>query len=188
MQSEIEGIYNKIENLLIKLIPENWKSIYLYASVLKNRRGEMYFYYFPKKIIKTNPVNCYQVPDKFGIDERSYNESLAMLYGMIQDLQILMLPRWTNITISIEKDVFTIEYHYNNIEQSRYSDEERRIVWGAKYLGIPKESMNLKEKSLVETYNERSRIKPTIYSERIIINKDDIIAKKQEVKNQILKY
>lgn len=94
----------------------------------ERRRGEMYFYYFPKKILKVNPVNCYQVPDKFGIDEHSYNQSLEKLYRLIQSLNVIMVPKWTNITISIENGMFKIEYNYNEIEQSKYSDEEKNSV------------------------------------------------------------
>ena len=189
MQSEVEVLFNKIQNLLIKLIPENWKSIYLYASVLKKRRGEMYFYYFPKKLIKTKAVNCYEIPDKFGFEENSYNKNLELLYKLIKDLNRLMIPRWTNVTISIENGIFTIEYCYNNIEESRYSDEERRIVWSVKNLGVSLESLNLKERTLVEIYNETSSIKPKKYSQKIIkTNIEGITSESQEIKNKILKY
>ena len=33
------------------------------------KKGEMYFYYFPKGIIKKKPVNCYEIPSLFDIDE-----------------------------------------------------------------------------------------------------------------------
>lgn len=184
MQSEIQNIYSNIENLLVRLVPEKWESIYLYASVMERRRGEMYFYYFPKKILKVNPVNCYQVPDKFGIDEHSYNQSLEKLYRLIQSLNVIMVPKWTNITISIENGMFKIEYNYNEIEQSKYSDEERRIVWGYRHLHIPIEKMNLKEKALIETYNDEARIKPSVYTEKIVITKDGVSSENQEVNNQ----
>ncbi len=187
MQSEVEVLFYKIQDLLIKLVPENWKSIYLYASVLKRRRGEMYFYYFPKKIIKTKAVNCYEIPDKFGLEENSYNKSLETLYKLIKDLNRLMIPKWTNVTISIENGIFKIECFYNNIEESRYSDEERRIVWRVKYLNVSLESLNLKERTLVETYNENFRIKPTIYTLKLMSNKEKINSESYEIKNKILK-
>ena len=76
MQDKIQNLYEEIQKLLIKLVPDTWKSICLYASVLENKNGEMYFYYFPKRLIKANPVNCYEVPEKYGIDEEAYNKSL----------------------------------------------------------------------------------------------------------------
>ena len=84
MQNGVKNIYAKIQKLLIGLVPENWKSIYLYASVLNGKNGEMYFYYFPKKIIKSKPINCYEVPDRFGIDDIAYTNGLKKLYNYIK--------------------------------------------------------------------------------------------------------
>ena len=83
MQNEVRKMYQKVQKLLISLIPENWKSIYLYASVINDKGGEMYFYYLPKKIIKTKPINCYEIPDRFGINENTYNNSLGKLYNYL---------------------------------------------------------------------------------------------------------
>lgn len=194
MQNGVKRLYGKIQKLLIGLVPENWKSIYLYASVLNGKNGEMYFYYFPKKIIKTRPVNCYEVPNKFGIDEMEYNNGLKKLYSYIKGLNDFSFPRWTNVTIIIENDVFTIEYKYNDIIKSPYNDEQRRLVWSNKYLKIPIESLSITEKALIETYNEEAPIKPIVYSEPIIKNKKGASARdiSQEEDNnsinQILKY
>ena len=59
-------IYSEIQKKLFYIIPEKWESIFLYASIIDVPRGrpkgEMYFYYFPKGIIKKKPVNCYEIP------------------------------------------------------------------------------------------------------------------------------
>ena len=59
--AEEKIIYSEIQKKLFYIIPEKWESIYLYASIMDvpNKRpvGEMYFYYFPKGIIKKKPVN-----------------------------------------------------------------------------------------------------------------------------------
>ncbi len=59
--SEEKEIYAQIQRRLFYLIPEKWESIYLYASSVdmpnKRLNGEMYFYYFPKGIIKKKAVN-----------------------------------------------------------------------------------------------------------------------------------
>ena len=71
-------IFGEIQKKLFYMIPERWESIYLYASIieedLKKPVGEMYFYYVPKGILKRKPVNVYQIPGMFNIDEESYNE------------------------------------------------------------------------------------------------------------------
>ncbi len=59
--SEEKEIYSQIQKKLFYIIPEKWESIYLYASIVeephKRPTGEMYFYYFPKGIIKKKAVN-----------------------------------------------------------------------------------------------------------------------------------
>lgn len=167
MQNEIKKLYKKITQLLMSLIPENWKSIYLYASVINGKSGEMYFYYFPKKFIKTNPVNCYDVPDKFLINENAYNKNLQKLYGYIKNLNQITSPKWTNITINIQNNFFTIEYHFDNLVMSKYSDEERRIIWCYNNLKIPKESLTEEQRDVIEKYSKEKKIEPLIYSEWI---------------------
>lgn len=175
MQNEVRKMYQKVQKLLISLIPENWKSIYLYASVINDKGGEMYFYYLPKKIIKTKPINCYEIPDRFGINENTYNNSLGKLYNYLKALREISRPKWTNATIVIENNIFTIEFHYNDLEHSKYNDEQRRTVWCYKYLGIPIESMNLSDRLLIEGYKEESKIKPIIHTEKIENgNKEDM--------------
>jgi len=80
--------YEKIQSLLFSLIPEKWDSIYLFASVGvpiygqinetmqndsgENEKGEMFFYYLPKGLLKKRPVNVYEVPQRFNISEEQY--------------------------------------------------------------------------------------------------------------------
>ena len=61
----------------------------------------------------------------------------------------------------------------NNLLNSRYNDEQRRIVWCQKYLNLPLESMNFNDRLLIEGYKEEGRIKPTIHTEKIQIKDDD---------------
>ena len=101
MQSEIKKRITEIRSSLIKMIPEKWESIILYASVIEERKGEMFFYYYPKKLIKTNPINCYEIPDKFGLNEEAYSKGLKDLYDQIKALKAFAKPKWTNILILI---------------------------------------------------------------------------------------
>ena len=169
MNKGLKELYTNIQKQLIGLVPEHWKSIYLYASVINGRNGEMYFYYYPKKFIRSNPINCYEVPEKFGLEDESYNRNLKKLYKYIKELNCYGFPRWTNLTISIKENTFTVEFRYNDILNSTYSDEQRRIIWCYKYLHIPLESLSLTDRALVETYNEKTEIKPTVYTEPLYI-------------------
>lgn len=170
-KNEAKKLYQKIQKILFRLIPEKWESLYLYASVI-NGRGEMFFYYFPKKIFKAKPVSCYEVANKFGINENQYNMILSQLYEKIKLLNNLSARKWTNITISIVNCLFSVEYNYNDLIHSKYTDEQRHIYWEYKYLHTPIESMSKQNQNLVRYYEEEN-IKPTIYTEGIYIEKNE---------------
>ena len=167
MQKEVIKLYKKIYTSILNLIPEKWEKICLYASSMQNIKGEMFFYYFPKKIIKAKPINCYEVPSKFGIDEFTYNEELYRLYNEIKELKNSLNINWTNLTITVDKKVFTVQFYFNNLEKSKYTDEDRHIIWQYKYLNLPKDSFNKKNQLLIDTYKEESTIEPVIISQEI---------------------
>ena len=77
---EERKVFEEIQKKLFYMIPEKWESIHLYASIIeepfKKPIGEMYFYYFPKGILKKDPINVYEIPSLFNIDEQSYNAFL----------------------------------------------------------------------------------------------------------------
>ncbi len=181
MQNELRKVCKEIYNSLIKLIPEKWEKICLYESIPEDFKGEMYFYYFPKKLIKAKPINCYEIASKFGADENTYNDELSKLYKKVKKLKQIVKTPWTNITIIIEKNLFTAEFHFDNIINSKYSDEQRHIIWCYKYLKLPLDSLNKKEQNLILGYKEETRIKPAIFIEEI---KN---LELQEITNQILK-
>ena len=76
--------YEEIQKKLFYLIPEKWDSVFLYASMVdsgpKKVNGEMYFYYFPKGLIKKKVVNAYEIPSLFNIDEDKYYDLINSLY------------------------------------------------------------------------------------------------------------
>lgn len=73
------------------MIPEKWDSIYLYASIERKvnylETGELFFYYFPKGILKKNPVNIYEIPKKFNLEEEGYIKLAENLYNLIRQLR-----------------------------------------------------------------------------------------------------
>lgn len=180
---DIKNQYKEIRHSIFNLIPEKWDGIYLYASVLNTKGGEMYFYYVPKKLIKHKPINCYEIASRFGIDEIEYNDALDALYSKIKKLYTMSNRKWTNITIKIEDGKFTIEYHYNNILHSMYNDDQRHLIWYYNIFKIPMDSIPDKDKILIQNYEEESSFKPVVYSEYI-----DEADQELEIKNQILKF
>ena len=143
------------------MIPEKWDKLYLYSSVIDKpngeKKGELYFYYIPKGLLKKKPVNVYEIPNKFNLDESDYLKLVSILYGKIKLLREEFRKSetgtlWSNITISIENFKFKVEYNYEDLENSDFNSYERHIVWRYKYLGIGEEQINKKDKEILRRY------------------------------------
>ncbi len=158
--AKLKSIYAKIQTQLFYMIPEKWDRIYLYAAVVEKMNhletGEMFFYYYPKGLLKKNPVNVYEVPAKFNVDENAYMKLVNQLYDTIQLLRKEFEKAeervWTNLTISIVNLKFQIEYNYEDLQKSPYTNEERHIIWQYKYLDYPMEKLSKKERKVIENY------------------------------------
>jgi hypothetical protein len=157
------------------MIPEKWSSIYLYASVFKENgkdTGEMYFYYYPKGLFKKNPVNVYEIPSKFNIEESSFMRLAEELYKLIVRLKYECLVHdktdWSNITITIENVDFLVEYNCDDLLNSKYNSEDRRKIWQYKYLEYSIDKFNKQERNMIDSYLEeemQGKHGVTIYSE-----------------------
>ena len=88
-------LFSELQKKLFYIIPEKWQSIYLYASIIdiENRKttGEMFFYYIPKGIIKKKPINGYEIPSLFNIDEEEFSKLITDLYSVIKKLRIISI-------------------------------------------------------------------------------------------------
>ena len=175
---EIKNIYEEIQKKLYYMIPEKWNSVYLYASITEKVYqvpiGEMYFYYFPKGILKKNPINVYEIPAKFNMDEQQYMKLVKNLYGSIEELRAIYKKYnkklWTNLTISIENYRFIIRYNYENIEDDEYSNYDRHLIWRYKYLGIDINQYTKKDRKIINQYllkNKDKKDNEEIYNEPI---------------------
>ena len=158
--NKIEQKYENIKNKLHNMIPEKWDKLVLYVSVFENvsrmKTGEMYFYYFPKGIIKRPPVNLYEIVSKFNLDEVSYEHVIEDLYMEFEFLRDEFIKNkqevWTNLTMCIEKDKIDVFYDYENLLESKYSEDERHIIWEYKYLNSNLETYGKKERQIIQNY------------------------------------
>ncbi len=208
----IVAIYKKMQNQLFYMIPEKWDRIYLYASVIQRfgnfETGEMFFYYFPKGILKKNPVNSYEIPTRFNLEEKEYFELTSKLYELIKQLKLEFIRQhrkpWTSLTIKVEGLKFIVEFYYDELPIVEEEVEARHILWAYINLNIPMESLNKSQRNLLN--NELNKIKDitqnkTTYSENIYLNPiknivrynkekleyvSDKIEEKLEIKTQIL--
>ena len=212
---KIKEMYEDIQRRIFYMIPEKWDKMYLYASVTDlidgHQTGELFFYYIPKGIFKKNPVNVYEIPQKFNLDEKDYIKLVNILYKKIVELReefkkIELVQTWTNLTMTIQGTQFKVEYDYEDISKSKFSNYERHIIWRYNNLGIKEEQLNKKEKEIIERYilgekvvRRRERYEAGIYIKNIknIVDYDTesysseqkieyVATKDEKVRNQII--
>lgn len=167
----MKKIYMDIQEKLYYMIPEKWDSIYLYASMFEGiqniETGEMFFYYFPKGILRKEPINVYEIPNKFNIDEEEYLKLTDALYNKIKKLKLefkkVNKKSFTNITISIQNYRFMVEYDYEDLKTSEFNSYERHIIWRYIHLKTGLNTYNKKERKIINEYLEKCQ-----YSGKVI--------------------
>ncbi len=159
--NKLRVIYAKIQKQLFYMIPEKWEKICLYASIIEQvnnlQTGEMFFYYYPTGLLKKNPINVYEIPNKFNIEEKEYMKLVEKLYAIISELREAFKESkeekmWTNLTITIENLKFNVEYSYEDLIGSKYTSYDRHIIWKCKYLDLPLERLSKKDRKMLEEY------------------------------------
>ena len=152
-------IFEKIQSCIFELILEKWDEIYLYASVIldenNKQNGEMFFYYIPKgTLFRKKPINVYEVPRKFNINEEEYLKIVDALYENIKELQQEFKRTnqdiWTNLSISIAHTRFKVEFFYDEVLNDKNSSYIRHVIWRYKYLHVGGEIKE--EKDILENY------------------------------------
>lgn len=159
---KIKELYEDIQKKIFYMIPEKWDKFYLYSSVIdmtnEETTGELFFYYVPKGIFKKKPINGYEIPVKFNLDEGQYLKLVEALYDKIKELRrefkkvSFSEEIWSNITISIQNLKFRVEYDYENLENSIFNSYERHVIWRVKYLDITPEQCTKEEKEIIHKF------------------------------------
>ncbi len=157
---KIKDIYEEIQKELFYMIPEKWDKLYLYSCVIdmpKNvKTGELFFYYIPKGVLKKKPVNVYEIPNKFNLDENQYFKLVELLFNKIKQLREefrkVDTEAWSNITLIIENSRVRVEYDYEDLKKSNFTSYERHIIWRFKYLGIGPEQVSKKDKEILKRF------------------------------------
>jgi hypothetical protein len=152
--------YMQIQEHLFEMIPESWKTILLHTSIIdipnQKPKGEMYIYYIPKGILKRKPVNCYEIPSLFDIDEEEYSRLIINLYNIIKLLRDnykkFRKNVWSTVDISCTNNEFVVKYGFENLALSEYTPEERHIIWRYENLNIDLDSLNRKERKVLDYY------------------------------------
>ena len=178
---KIKELYEDIQKKIYYMIPEKWEKLYLYSSVIDmsegKQTGELFFYYVPKGILKKKPVNGYEIPSKFNIDETAYLKLVELLYDKIKELRkefqkaAMQDEIWSNITITIQNLKFRIEYDFEDLQNNDFTSYERHVIWRVKYLGLIPEQCTKEEKEIIRRYAMGAKTLPKreIYESGIYI-------------------
>ena len=177
---KIKEIYEDIQRKIFYMIPEKWDEVYLYASVIERfgnvETGELFFYYVPKGILRKNPINVYEIPSKFNLEESEYLRLVEILYDKIKELRneykkIEEGKTWSNLTITIKDLKFLVEYDYEDLQNSEFDSYQRHIIWRSKYLDMGIEKVSKDEREILKRYlnGEKNLIRTESYEEGIYI-------------------
>ena len=153
------------------MIPEKWDKLYLYSCVIDMpqnvKTGELFFYYIPKGVLKKKPVNVYEIPNKFNLDENQYLKLVELLFNKIKQLREefrkVDTEAWSNITLIIENSRVRVEYDYGDLKKSNFTSYERHIIWRFIHLKTGLNTYNKKERKIINTYLEKCK-----YSGKVI--------------------
>ncbi len=159
---KVKEIYEDIQRKLFYMIPEKWDELYLYSSIFdepdkEGKTGELFFYYIPKGIFKKKPVNVYEIPAKFNLDENQYFRLVKLLYNKIKELRQEFQKSerkeiWTNLTMSIQNLKFKVEYDYTDLNNNDFTSYERHVIWRYENLGIGEEQVSKEDKEILKRY------------------------------------
>ncbi len=169
LAKSLKEAHEEIQQKIFKMLPEKWDRLYLYASVIDHsdnlQTGEMFFFYYPRGVLKKKAINVYEVPNKFNIDESQYFSLADELYESIKRLRNECSSNherlWSNMTVLIEKLKYKVEYGYEDLNSSEFDVDERRIIWRYRYLEMPYGSLNRKEREVINRY-EKNEVKEKI--------------------------
>ena len=181
-KERVNEIHKEIQQNILKMIPEKYKKICLYASIIEGHKkttGEMFFYYFPSGILKKKPINVYEIPEIFNIDEDQYNALEKRLYESIKKLEgfykLEDRSKWSNLTITISESKYKVEFNYDSLITSKFGSKDRHIIWRFKYLELPIESFNKEDRRIIEDYFNS----PEYYNAKYVIYEENIYEKQR---------
>ena len=165
---KIKEIYEDIQRKIFYIIPEKWDKMSLYSSIIETEeglKGELFFYYIPKGIFRKNPVNVYEIPAKFNLEENQYLKLVENLYSKIKELYLEFKKSetgkmWSNLTMTIKNLQFKVEYSYEDLEKEEFNSYERHVIWRYINLGIGPEQVNKEEKEILKRYINGAKTLP----------------------------
>ncbi|WKB36503.1 DUF600 family protein [Terrilactibacillus sp. S3-3] len=132
---QMEVIYQKVANVLIDIIPEDWKKILLYAEVRKGF-SQVYYYYYSIKNDK--PIYSLDITELFSVNENEFDELETELYDCFKKLwnefKVQEQEQWTYLTFILNNTGQMMKINYGYEDVSQLGPVEKQEKWEAKYL------------------------------------------------------
>lgn len=130
----MEVICQKVANIFVEMIPEEWEKILLYAEV-REGFSQVFFYYYP--VNQEQPVYSLDIVDVFNIDKPLHRKLKQELYDCFEELwnefMVQDQEQWTSLTYILDNmGRMKLNYGYDDI--SEISLDEKQDKWEAEYL------------------------------------------------------
>lgn len=130
----MEAIYQKVANILVEMIPEEWEKILLYAEV-REGFSQVFFYYYP--VNQEQPVYSLDIVDMFNIDKPLHRKLKQELYDCFEELWNEFMVQdqelWTSLTYILD-NMGRMKLNYGYDDVSEISPDEKQDKWEAEYL------------------------------------------------------
>lgn len=153
MEQQMNQIYPLIAEHIIGMIPDGkWDEIYLYAEITEGSR-EVYFYFNTSD--NDEFIYSHDIPDKYSVSERTYDNLLLDLQNKFNDLRQIFIDNdqepWTNLTFTLKyPGKMKIQYDYEDVINSPISSTQRQMIFEYQWLGLLPRSE--REKQFVVDY------------------------------------
>ncbi len=126
--------FELIADKLQDILPQGWNKVVFYAEVTDDSY-EMFYYVFTSE--SETPIQCYDLPDLYEIDEEQIDAAFEELYEPLREERANLITEekepWSNYTMVLTDDGhFKVDYDFTSLEDGGY---EYRKVWKKKYIG-----------------------------------------------------
>ena len=136
--NEINELYNRIYDVINKMIPEEWYKILLYAEI-EDGFCKVSFYYY--RYVDTSPVYWLNIRKMNTVSVDEFNALRTVLFNDFYLLWQKFVNEkqkvWTNITMEIYSNgKLDVKYDYTKFDEDKADIGQRQLIWEYQNIGI----------------------------------------------------
>lgn len=139
MEKTLAGLYNKLANHIVSMIPEEWESLYYLGEVEKEKSSWSSVFYFKdpkrKEFVKSNNIpQIYQVPKNiYRTLWLQLNSIMLEIYDCFESHE---QPVWEQISFSLDKTgKFHVDFFYDVMNNKDGGQLIRELMWAHNTFG-----------------------------------------------------